>query len=164
MRERSEIRFRAIGARDLKFLYRVYASTRADEMALVDWTEAEKTAFLRMQFEAQHKYYAEHFPEARFDLILEGNRRIGRLYVDRRPDEIRIIDIALLLEHRNAGIGARLLRDLLDEAAHAGKPVRIHVEQLNPAMALYRRLGFTEVEERGVYWLMEWQPGEAGVR
>ena len=76
----------------------------------------------------------------------------------------RIIDIALLPEHRNGGIGSRLLRGLLDEAAEAGKPVRIHVEQLNPAMSLYRRLGFTRIEERGVYWLMEWRPGAAEVR
>ena len=160
MSEAPKIRFRAIREKDRKFLYRVYASTRADEMALVDWTEAEKTDFLRMQFEAQHKHYTEHYAQARFDLILKGRRPIGRLYVDRRPDEIRIIDIALLPEHRNAGIGAGLLQDLLDEAGRAGKPVRIHVEQFNPAMTLYHRLGFSKIEEHGIYWLMECRPGK----
>ena len=153
-----QIAFRPIHERDSAFLLEVYASTRADEMALVDWPEVEKAEFLRMQFEAQHTYYVERFPEARFDLVLEGDRPIGRLYVDRRPDEVRIIDIALLPEARNGGIGSRLLRDLLDEAERAGKPVRIHVEQFNPAMRLYRRLGFADVEEHGVYRLMEWRP------
>ena len=75
-----------------------------------------------------------------------------------RADEIRLIDIALLLEHRNAGIGARLLQDLLAEAAQAGKPVRIHVEKFNPALRLYERLGFTPIEDQGVYLLMQWSP------
>lgn len=157
----SDVGFRKIGEADLDFLFRVYASTRAEEMALVDWTGSEKASFLRMQFEAQHKYYVETFETARFDLILKGRDPIGRLYVDRRPDEIRIIDIALLPEQRNAGIGSGLLHDLLDEAGRSGKAVRIHVEQNNPAMSLYRRLGFTGIEEQGIYLLMEWRPNPA---
>ena len=45
--------------------------------------------------------------------------------------------------------------EVLDEAALLGKPVRIHVEKNNPAMHLYDRLGFRQVEDQGVYWLME---------
>jgi hypothetical protein len=41
---------------DLEFLCELYASTRADELALlVDWSEERKRAFLRQQFEAQHR-------------------------------------------------------------------------------------------------------------
>ena len=42
--------------------------------------------------------------------------------------------------------------------AGAGLPVRIHVEKFNPALRLYRRLGFTEIEDKGIYLFMEWQP------
>ena len=85
----------------------------------------------------------------------------GRLYVDRGANEIRIVDIALLPEYRNAGIGSGLLDDLLAEAPQAGKPVRIHVEKFNPAMSLYRRLGFVAAGEEGAYDLMRWQPGSS---
>ncbi len=149
---------RPIRAEDEAFLYRVYASTREHEMALVDWREAEKEAFLRMQFEAQHTYYRAQFKEAEFSVVQENGRPIGRLYVDRRPDEIRIIDIALLPEHRKQGLGTRLLEDVLAEAYAAGKPVRIHVEKRNPAMRLYRRLGFVTLSDEGVYDLLEWSP------
>ncbi len=44
------ISLRPITAEDVDFLYRVYASTRADEMKLVDWDDAQKRAFLEMQF------------------------------------------------------------------------------------------------------------------
>ena len=151
--------FRPIAPEDREFLYRLYASTRAEELARVPWDDEEKARFLRFQFEAQHRYYREQFPEARFDLVLRGEAPIGRLYVDRRQDEIRLIDIALLPEHRGAGLGGRLMRGVLAQAEAAGLPVQIHVERNNPAMRLYDRLGFQQVEEQGVYWLMRWTPG-----
>jgi ribosomal protein S18 acetylase RimI-like enzyme len=136
----------------------VYASTRAEEMELVNWSESDKQAFLRQQFTAQHTYYQQHYATAAFQVVVRGDALLGRLYVDRWASEIRIIDIALLPEYRGHGIGTRLLRDVLAEAVEVGKRVSIHVEHMNPAMRLYTRLGFRPVEERGVYVLMEWTP------
>ena len=155
------VTLRTIRPEDEPFLRRVYASTREEELALVDWDEGQKAVFLDMQFRAQHSYYTQQFPEAAFDLILRDGQPAGRLYVDRRAGEIHIIDIALLPEHRGAGIGGALLRGLMAEAAGVGKPVRIHVERFNPALTLYGRLGFRRIEERGLHWLMEWSPPEA---
>ena len=143
---------------DREFLCRLYASTRQEELAPVPWSEPEKEAFLRLQFEAQDRHYQEHFPAAAFQIIELDARPIGRLYVDRRADEIRLIDIALLPEFRGAGIGTALLMELIDEAAAASKPLRIHVERFNPALRLYQRLGFRPLEEHGVYLLMEYRP------
>src|SRR5207249_2331165 len=136
------ITFRPIGPADGKFLYDVYASTRTEELSIVPWSEPEKATFLRMQFDAQHRYYQEQFATAAYDIILVDAQPAGRLYVDRLPDEIRIIDIALLPAFRNAGIGSKILRDLLAEGDYTGKPVAIHVEKMNPALRLYQRLGF----------------------
>ncbi len=156
------ITLRPIAEADLGFLRRLYGTTRADEMSLLDWTDDQKDEFVRFQFEAQHAYYTEQFPEASFDLVLEDGEPIGRLYVDRRPEEIRLIDIALLPEKRRGGIGGSLMRSVLDEAAAASLPVQIHVERNNPAMGLYRRLGFESVEDQGVYYLMKWTPPAGG--
>jgi ribosomal protein S18 acetylase RimI-like enzyme len=150
---------RPIAPEDEPFLLAVYASTRADELALVDWDEGQKAAFVQMQFAAQHRYYQEHYADAAYDVILCDGVAAGRLYVARRPAEIRIVDIALLPEFRNAGIGTALLRGLLDEGAASGKRVSIHVERFNPALRLYARLGFRQVEDKGVYLLLEWTPG-----
>lgn len=152
--------FRPIGPRDDEFLYRVYASTRQEELAVTGWADAEKEAFLRRQHQAQHSHYQAYFPGASFDLVLAGSESVGRLYVERKADEIRIIDIALLPRYRGQGVGSRLLGKLLDEAREAGLPVRIHVERNNPAMTLYDRLGFVPVEDQGVYLLMEWRPSD----
>lgn len=149
---------RAIRDEDLPFLRRLYATTRDDELRVLDWSAAQKTRFLDMQFEAQHRHYREHFPDARFELLLLGGEPIGRLYVDRHDDEIRLIDIALVPEHRGRGLGTPLVRELMEEAAADGKCVRIHVERFNRALGLYERLGFRKVEDVGVYYLMEWRP------
>lgn len=156
--EAPEVAFRPIREEDRDFLRRLYATTREQEMAVVPWSDAEKAEFLSMQFEAQHKFYRETFTEAEFSLILVGNEPAGRLYVDRRAEEIRLIDIALLPEHRGRGLGGRLMRGLLAEAEAVGKSVTIHVERYNPALRLYERLGFRPVEDQGIYYLMEWQP------
>ena len=151
-------RLRPAGAEDRDFLLRVYASTREEELRLVDWSDDQKEAFVAMQFEAQDAYYREHYDPATFDVIEVDGEPAGRLYVARWEDEIRIVDIAILSEHRGRGTGTALLTTLLDEAAAAGKRLSIHVELNNPAQRLYERLGFAPVEEHGVYRLMEATP------
>ncbi len=137
---------RPITPADQDFLYGVYASTRADELAVTDWDDAQKAAFLQMQFDAQHQYYQEHYPEASFSIVLVDGEPVGRLYVARWPDQIRIVDIALLPAHRNQEIGTILLQALLAEGDAIGKRVSIHVERFNPALRLYERLGFRPAE------------------
>lgn len=153
------ITLRPIVSDDRSFLLAVYASTRQLELAAVEWEAAQKAAFVAMQFEAQHAYYQEHYAGAAFDVILVDGQPAGRLYVAREADEIRIVDIALLPDFCNRGLGTTLLRGLQSEAAAAGKPLRIHVERFNPALRLYERLGFYPIADRGVYLFMEWTQG-----
>jgi len=150
--------FRPITDADLPFLARLYASTRTEELAVTDWPDAQKATFLHMQFDAQHAHYQTHFAGAEFLVIEQGGEAVGRLYLARWAREHRIVDIALLPEHRGRGLGTALLRDLLDEAARAGKAVTIHVEKFNPALTLYRRLGFAAAGEAGAYDLMRRDP------
>ena len=149
--------FRRIADADLPFLARVYGSTRAEELASVTyWSEAQKAAFVDLQFHAQHAHYQKYYPEADWLVTSHAGEDVGRLYIARWPSQHRLIDIAFLPEHRNKGFGEALLRDLMDEAAAVNKAVSIHVEKHNPAMRLYRRLGFTVEEDKGVYDLMRW--------
>ena len=150
----------AAGPQDEAFLFRVYAGTRQEEMALLgDWDEARKQAFLAMQFDAQHRHYRAHFPQAAYQVVMLDGEPVGRLYLDRRENEVRVLDIALLPEQRGKGIGSLLLRQVIEEAEAADMPVRIHVEKFNRALSLYRRLGFVPVQDLGVYFLMERRVG-----
>ena len=154
------ITLRTVRAADEPFLRDVYSSTRAEELAQVPWDDQQKAAFLRMQFDAQDRYYREVYPNGAFDVILIEGEPAGRLYVNRGPDEVRIIDIAMLPAYRNRRIGTHLIGALQAEAALARKPLRIHVERFNPAMRLYERLGFQPIADRGVYLFLEWKSAE----
>jgi ribosomal protein S18 acetylase RimI-like enzyme len=143
---------------DRDVLRSIYATTRADELALTPWSDEEKAAFVEMQFDAQDRWYRQIHPDGEFLLILRGGRPIGRLYVAQLADEIRLIDIALLPEERGRGIGTGLIERVISGADAAGLPVRLHVEPWNPALRLYERLGFRVVEERGINLFMERSP------
>ena len=151
------IQLRPITAADEPFLCALYASTRTEELAPVPWSEEQKRAFLEMQFRAQSAHYATHYADADFLIIELDGQPIGRLYIARWPDQIRIVDISLVPEHRGRGVGSGLLRRILDEGASSNRSVTIHVEEFNPAMRLYERLGFRPVSAYGVYHLMEWR-------
>lgn len=151
----STIDLRPVNAADETFLLEVYASTRADEMSLLPWSDKQKQAFVRAQFNAQQQHYQKTYPDASHDIILSNDRMVGRLYVARMEMEIRIVDITLLPRDRNGGIGSHLLRMLLDEAARSMKPLRIYVENFNPSLRLFERLGFSPSEQHGIHILME---------
>jgi ribosomal protein S18 acetylase RimI-like enzyme len=157
---RETVRYRAATEDDVPFMRRLYGSTREEELKIVAWTEEEKGAFLDMQFHAQKVYYEANYQNCDFLIIEQEGTPIGRLYIDRLPDDIRIVDIALMPEHRGKGLGRILLQEILDEAAASGRKVSIHVEQFNPALHLYQRLGFRPITTSGVYHLMEWYPPE----
>jgi GNAT superfamily N-acetyltransferase len=121
MRSVPAITLRKATVDDEPFLLRVYSSARADEMALVPWTEEQRKAFLRSQFVAQSSYYSKQFPDAAFELILADGEPAGRLYTA-REDIIRILDLIVLPEFRNQGIGTFLICRLVAEAENTGKP------------------------------------------
>ena len=150
-------------AGDEAFLFQVYASTRAEELAQVNWDDAQRASFLRMQFEAQTRHYTTAYSGAEFQIIVAGDQPAGRLYVHRRPKEIRVMDIALLPEFRGQGVGTILMQELLAEGGRTSRSVTIHVEIFNPARYWYERLGFQPVAENGAYLLMEWRPANGRV-
>lgn len=152
---------RPIQAGDDAFLRRLYAQTRAAEIALAGWDDAAAAAFLRMQFDAQQRHYLSSYPAGCFDIVELAAEPVGRLYVARLADEIRVVDITLLAQVRNRGLGTRLLQALIDEAHADGARLTLQVEQHNPARALYRRLGFFETGPAGIYQPMQWRAPHA---
>jgi ribosomal protein S18 acetylase RimI-like enzyme len=152
------VRLRPVEDADRAFLLELYASTREEELAQVEWDERSKRAFLEHQFAAQHAHYSGNYPGATLDLIEVDGVAAGRLYVHRGASDIRIMDIALAPAFRGRGIGTALLRQLMAEADESGRKLSIHVEMNNPARSLYGRLGFRDAGEHGIYVLMERPP------
>lgn len=152
------VALRPAGLADRAFLAQVYASTRADELALLPWSDEQKAGFVAQQFEAQDTHYRKHYVDAAFAVVEVDGEPAGRLIIHRGSREIRIVDIALLPAFRGRGLGTRLLGDLIAEADRDGRKLSIHVEVHNQARSLYERLGFRPVGEHGVHVLMERLP------
>lgn len=153
----TEVTQRNVTSKDDGFLLELYKSTR-QEILLSGWTVEQQQAFLQMQFEFQRRAYLSEFPDADHRIIMMDGKKIGRILINRSESEIRLVDISLMVEARNQGIGSRLILALLDEGKNVGLPVRLHVLQVNPAVKLYERLGFRKIAESSMYFEMERPP------
>jgi ribosomal protein S18 acetylase RimI-like enzyme len=151
------VTLRDVTPEDRDFLRDVYATTRAAEMEMVPWSDEQKHAFLDFQFNAQDTYYREKFALAQYSVILLDQTPVGRLYVLRDDQEIRILDVTVLPEYRKRGIGSFLVTNLLEEAERSGKAVQIYIESFNPSRELFERMGFSAVAEEGINLLFEWK-------
>jgi ribosomal protein S18 acetylase RimI-like enzyme len=144
---------------DTPFLVRLYGTTREAELASVPWTPQQKAGFIAQQFHAQRHHYRTAIENCVFDVIEQDHVPIGRLYLQERQTQWHIVDIALMPEACGQGVGSAIIHALIIAAGAEDKGVGIFVEKYNPAQRLYRRLGFTEIADHGVYWEMERLPG-----
>jgi ribosomal protein S18 acetylase RimI-like enzyme len=158
---RNAIALRPCTGADVPFLRQLYGSTRQAELGPVPWTFEQKRWFIEQQFSAQQAHYEAHYPGCAFLIIELEGRPAGRLYVHRGDEDIRIVDITIVPGARGRGIGGLLVAELIAEGRATSRTVSIHVEQDNPAMRLYHRLGFRRVDTYGIYHLMEWRAAPA---
>jgi ribosomal protein S18 acetylase RimI-like enzyme len=149
------ISLRPAEASDDGLLSALYASTRADELAIVPWPPEQKQAFVAAQFAAQKQHYEMEYPHAAQQVICIGGETVGRLYLDRQPDVVHILDITVAPERRNCGIGTAVIESIRRQADADGKPVSIYVEDFNPSARLFRRLGFQVAEKNGFQLLLK---------
>ena len=143
---------------DEQFLRSLYYNVRAPELALVPWSEEQRVQFANSQFDAQTSHYRIHYSTASFDIVEVDNIPAGRFTIDYGSSEITIVDMALIPEYRNQGIGTSLLLPLLARSERENKKIVLHVEVFNPAMHLYGRLGFNITATDNVYYSMERVP------
>ena len=153
-----KVELRPVTDDDDQFLLSVYASTREDELSKVEWAEGQKEMFLRWQYDLQRREYSSRFPDGDYHVIVVDDRPAGRIWVGSDDKQIRLLDIGLLPEFQNRGVGTALLQRLMDQATKSGKALRHMVLVLNnDADRFYVRLGFTVIEELGAYRHMEWR-------
>ena len=152
---KNSITVRPICTTDEPFLFQLFCSAREDQFASLDLPLEQQEQLMQMQCQAQQQQYRGQFPNADFDLVLKYDVPIGNFYTLRGPDEFVLIDITLLPEHRNAGIGAGLVQELIAQANAANEPLLAHVLKDNPAWRLWQHLGFRLVNDDGMYLHIE---------
>jgi ribosomal protein S18 acetylase RimI-like enzyme len=146
------ITFQPVADEDEEFLFRLYSTTRAEEVQAWGWPEAEAQLFLKMQFTARQRSYQATYPNATYTLVLKTGEPIGQEVVERGAKTIRLIDIALVPAYRGTGIGTLLLNDLIEESRSSGATVELKVLRNNvAAIRLYERMGFVTTQEDAIY-------------
>lgn len=141
--------------KDIELLFNIYAGTREEIVSYPGWDQKQKEEFINSQFWMQHHAYMSNYSNPEYGVIQYLDKDIGRLYLDIRDDDLRIIDIAILPDSRGFGVGETLISALAAWAAGKGKSISIHVEKQNRAINLYKRLGFVFVEELSAHYLMK---------
>jgi GNAT superfamily N-acetyltransferase len=149
---------RSVEAKDQRFLVELYKSSRGDDLRGLGWDEQRISEFLDMQYEAQQNFYDSDYRDAADELILLEDKPIGRLLIESRPHEIRCIDLALLPEYRERGLGTGIIQKLQEKARRERKPLRLQVIRFSRAVNLFDRLGFVRTSETGTHFQMEWMP------
>jgi len=155
----TRISLRPVEPSDADLNYRIYADSRALELSSTGWNAEQSEIFLRHQFTAQNNHYWHYYPDSTLELVLWDGEPVGRLWLVRTGDEIRILDVVVRLDSRRQGIGTYLLQELQSEARQTGRPVLVHLEVNNPSLGLFQRLGFVLKEEKGPHLLLQWEPG-----
>ena len=154
----SSISLRPVDAGDSGFLLMLYKSSRGDDLRGLGWEEQRVSEFLDLQYEAQQRFLENEYKRPIDQVVLRNGEPVGRLMFEPREHEIRCVDIAVMPEHRNSGIGAYLLCELQNEAKRLRKPLRLQVIRFNRAIGLFERLGFQRISETGTHFQMEWTP------
>jgi len=142
---------------DTAFLFSVYRSSRLDDLANLNWTSEQIEDFLAKQYEAQERFFKTDYPHAEELVVLRAGERVGQMLIERGEREIQMVDLALLPDHRNAGIGTYLIGRLLADAEKSGSVFRVQVMRSNPAVALFERLGLVRTGETGSHYQLEWR-------
>lgn len=106
----------------------------------------------------QHAHFAATFVPDETRIISTPAGVIG--YIAVRPDtqELNLLNIMIVPAQQGRGLGTAILRDLLADAQTRRQAVRLQVLRVNPARALYERLGFAVYEETATHFRMRWHP------
>jgi GNAT superfamily N-acetyltransferase len=158
----ADISVRPASDRDEAFLRATHDAARHWEFAVLLQNGQDDLyhKVMAQQYASQHAAYSSKFPAAHYGVIEYAGKPIGRLYVDYRDDEVRVLDIGILPDYRGHGIGQIVLKGICIEAGMRRLPVRLHVHFLSRARALYDALGFVQTGAEGPHCQMEWRHGD----
>jgi len=153
---------RPAGIADEAFLLKLYAQTRADELAQSGLDALQREVFVQMQFRARQVSYQAAYPMAMDEMICAGRGiPVGRVLVDRAEGEMRLVDIVIVAERQRQGFGTQVICGLQHECAARDWEMRLQVLKGSPAERLYQRLGFKGTGEDSLRRQMIWDQTRA---
>ena len=146
VRRRTAVARRSAGGADIPLLRELFADAHVEFAVLPPDT---RFVLVDMRFRAERRQHAAQFPHARHEILVVDGVDVGRLLIDSRDDEMRVVDITVGLGRRREGIASNALAQLADEADKAGQRLWLTIWSGNTAMrAVCERLGFSAAAEQ----------------
>jgi ribosomal protein S18 acetylase RimI-like enzyme len=149
---------------DDAFVYDVFCTTWEHEVAALPNQNLAQHV-LRIQHIAQERRFESRYPSHQRYVVMEDGERAGRLYVHESDTVMHVIDLTLMPQFRDRGIGTRVFRDLFAHAALEGQSISLRVARRNErATDFYTSLGFHLVTVDDLDNYFDWTPQEATVK
>ena len=149
---------RAATADDDAFLFELFKAVRAPEFAHVPLAPAQLDMLLSIQFAGQKQSYGAQYPGGNHIILMHG-QPIGRIWLYCAPSEHHLVDISLVPEFRNRGIGAALIGEAIAAARAAGVRLTCSVAVTNGgSLRFHQRLGFRICGQDEVYYDLAVEP------
>jgi len=130
---------------DVPFLYACYKRTMHEYI--------EQT--WRWDEEFQSEAFRQHLPWERFNVIMVEGTPVGAACLLETPDHVVLEMMMIEPEYQRRRIGSDFVTRLLDHARSEGRGIKLRVMKINPAKAMYERLGFVVVGEEAHTYEMQ---------
>jgi len=103
----------------------------------------------------QDRFFDDGWDAAAFEIVEVDGEAVGYVQIADDPEALKVKNIVLAPQFQNRGIGTNLMRDVIERARAANKPVWLGVLFENHrARALYERLGFRDIGSTDTHHLM----------
>jgi ribosomal protein S18 acetylase RimI-like enzyme len=132
-----DVCLRAYQAQDFDFARQLYFETMREAIERIfGWDQAHQEAS-----------FAGWFNPDEVNIIVANGVDAG--WIQQREDDGAIFlgSIYVTPEMQGKGIGTRVIQTLLDLGRQRSQPITLAVMKINPAIALYERLGFRITDE-----------------
>jgi ribosomal protein S18 acetylase RimI-like enzyme len=138
---------RAAGEADFDFLCDLHEATMRDYVhAVWGWDDA-----------FQRKMYRDSFAANPRSIVIVDGADNGVVRIVRREADVYLGLVEIHPRVQRRGIGAAIVRSVVDEAIAARLPAALRVLKVNVgARRLYQRLGFAVVEENETHYDMRY--------
>lgn len=138
------------------FLLKLFNECRPDLELIGGINEKQKEDIIFQQFTLEQEQLIKMYPDVEFNVVMLNEKPVGRIYIHHGETADRILEIGLLAEYRNLGIGRKLITTAIENAIKKNKSVRLQVAWFNQrAYKFYKEIGFRVIENQGVSFEME---------
>lgn len=138
------------------FLLQLFKECRPDLELIGGINEKQKEDIIFQQFTLEQEQLIKMYPDVEFNVVMLNEKPVGRIYIYHGETADRILEIGLLAEYRNLGIGRKLITTAIENAIRKNKSVRLQVAWFNQrAYKFYKEIGFRVIENQGVSFEME---------